>query len=462
MNFIPNTELEQREMLKEIGVRSLEELLIDIPEELRKVRLNLEEGLSELELLKHLKRLSDKNGNLDDYISFLGAGAYDHFIPSLIKHLTSRGEFYTAYTPYQPEVSQGTLQAIYEYQTLICELTGMEVSNASMYDGASALAEAAFVAISQTRKNKIVISKAIHPEYRMVLKSYLRGMNTEIAEVEFNFGSANSTNSNSGQTDIEKLRAVVDEDTAGVLMQNPNFFGCIEPMETVSKLAHSKGALLVASVNPISLGILKPPGEYDADIAVGEGQALGNPISFGGPYLGFFATKQKFIHKLPGRLVGMSQDSQGRRGFVLTLQGREQHIRREKATSNICTNQALNALAACIYLCAIGKNGIKEVAELNLHKSHYAYQKIGSIDGFDSQFEAPFFNEFLIKSPINPDQLNKALLEKQIIGGVPLKRFYPNMPNIPNLKNCILFCVTEMRSKEEIDALVDALSDIVK
>ncbi|MFQ6044635.1 MAG: aminomethyl-transferring glycine dehydrogenase subunit GcvPA, partial [Candidatus Poribacteria bacterium] len=337
------------------------------------------------------------------------------------------------------EVSQGTLQAIYEYQSLICELTGMDVSNASLYDGASALSEAAILTLNATNRAEIIVSEAVHPEYRTALKTYLHGLGAPVHEIPY---------AEDGTTDLEELKNAVNENTAGVILQNPNFFGCIERMKEGSEITHSNGALFIACVNPISLGVLKPPGEYNADLAVGEGQPLGNPIAFGGPYLGFFAITQKLMRKLPGRIVGQTKDMQGRRGFVLTLQAREQHIRREKATSNICTNQALNALAACVYLSAMGKSGISEVAQLNLQKSHYAQKRLCELDEFALKFPAPFFNEFLVQCNADPNEINKKLLNKKIIGGLPVERFYPE------LKNCALFCVTEMRTKDEIDTLV--------
>jgi len=443
MSYISNTDEQRKEMLRAIGVNTFDELLHDIPAELRDFQLNLPEALSELELIKYLRELSEQNVNLDQFTSYLGAGAYDQFIPSVVKFILSRGEFYTAYTPYQPEVSQGTLQAIYEYQSLICELTKMDVSNASMYDGASAFGEAAILTLNASRRSEIVVSSACHPEYRTVLKSYLHGLKVPVHEVCF---------SPDGTTDVEKLREVVNQNTAGILLQNPNFFGCIENMAEAAEIAHSNGALFAACVNPISLGILKPPGEYGADLAVGEGQPLGNAISFGGPYLGFFAVTEKLMRKIPGRLSGQTTDSEGRRGFVLTLQAREQHIRREKATSNICTNQALNALTACVYLSTMGKSGIREVANLNLQKSHYAQSRLCEIDGFDRKFSAPFFNEFVLQCRKSPDEINRELLKHKIIGGLPVEKFYPE------LKDCALFCVTEMRTRDEIDALVDILT----
>ncbi len=336
MDYIPNTECDKEKMLKEMGIPSLETLLENIPPAFRKSSSALPPGLSEPEVLRVLRSLSEKNTNAGTCISFLGAGAYEHYIPSLVDHLASRGEFYTCYTPYQPEVSQGTLQVIYEFQTLMCELTGMDVANSSMYDGSTALTEAALLSIRLKEKNKIICSRAIHPEYRHVLRTYVKGLHTEIVEIDIP----------EGITDINQLEKVIGDNTAAVLVQNPNFFGCIEDMEAISDVTHRHDALFLACVNPVSLGILKPPGEYNADIAVGEAQVLGNYLNYGGPYLGFFTVKKDLLRKMPGRIAGETIDSHGKRCFVLTLQAREQHIRREKATSNICTNQALLALRA--------------------------------------------------------------------------------------------------------------------
>lgn len=446
MDYIPNTARDKEIMLKEMGIPSFEALLEDIPKTLRKFSLPLRDGLSEPQVLKALKDLSEKNSNIDKYISFLGAGAYEHFIPSVVDHLTSRSEFYTCYTPYQPEVSQGTLQAIYEFQTLMCELTSMDAANASMYDGSTALTEAALLSIRLKEKNRVICSRAIHPEYRQVLRTYLKGLHTEIVEID----------TPKGITDASRLEKVIDDNTAAVLVQNPNFFGCIEDMETISNITHRHDALFIACVNPISLGILKPPGEYNADIAVGDAQVLGNYLNYGGPYLGFFTVKKELLRKMPGRIAGETIDSNGKRCFVLTLQAREQHIRREKATSNICTNQALLALRACIYLCALGKKGMAELANHNIQKSHYAYERLCSMDIFEPTFQQPFFHEFALKARGNLriDAINKYLLTKGIIGGVKLSRFYPD------LDNSMLLCVTETKTKESIDRLVSELSRI--
>ncbi len=446
MDYIPNTERDREIMLKEMGISSFEALLESIPKALRKFSLPLPGGLSEPQALKALKDLSEKNGNTDTYISFLGAGAYDHYIPSVVDHLASRSEFYTCYTPYQPEVSQGTLQAVYEFQTLMCELTGMDVANSSLYDGSTALTEAALLSIRLKEKNKIICSRAIHPEYRQVLKTYLKGMQTGIVEID----------APEGVTDINRLEKVVDDNTAAVLVQNPNFFGCVEDMETISDIVHKHGALFVACVNPVSLGILKPPGEYNADIAVGEAQVLGNYLNYGGPYLGFFTAKKDFLRKMPGRITGETVDGAGKRCFVLTLQAREQHIRREKATSNICTNQALLALRACIYLSALGKKGVVELSRLNFQKSHYAYERLCDLKILETAFQQPFFHEFVmkIKGNLRIGKINKDLLAKGIVGGLELSGLYPD------LDNSMLLCVTETKTKESIDRLVTELAQI--
>jgi glycine dehydrogenase subunit 1 len=364
-------------MLKSIGAGCIDELFNDIPEQVQlKRRLNLNSPISEIELTEHMRKLAEENTGTDKLTCFLGAGAYDHYIPSVIKHIISRSEFYTAYTPYQAEISQGTLQTIFEYQTMISSLTGMEVSNASMYDGATSSTEAMIMACESTKRKSVIISKTVHPEVRRVIKTYLKFRNIEVIEVEHK----------GGETDIEKLKDLVSDSTAGVLIQNPNFFGIIESTAEIEKIVHGKKALLVMSVNPISLGVLKTPGEYGADIAVGEGQCLGNSLSFGGPYLGFMATNTKLMRKMPGRIVGQTVDADGKRAYVLTLQAREQHIRRHKATSNICSNQALNALTAAIYLTIMGKQGIKEVASQCFNKAHYAYDKITALKGYKPVF----------------------------------------------------------------------------
>lgn len=444
-SYIPNTPEDERKMLESIGLNSVEELFKDIPENIRlKRKLNLNNPMSELEVKKQVDSLSNKNLNSDDLICFLGAGTYDHYIPSIIKHITGRSEFYTAYTPYQPEISQGTLQAIFEYQTMIAELTNMEVSNASMYDVGTACAEAAMMAMGSTKRKSIVVSKTVHPDTRRVLKTYMRFHGGEVIEIDCN----------EGETDIEKLKASVTNTTAAVIVQNPNFFGIVENIEEVEKAAHSNKAMLVMNVDPISLGVLKTPGEYGADIVVGDGQALGNTMSFGGPHLGFMATTSKLMRKLPGRIVGESVDVDGKRAYVLTLQAREQHIRRQKATSNICSNQAINALIAAIYMSTMGKQGIREVAEQCLNKSHYAFNELTKSGKYRPVFNKPFFKEFAVRNAVSPDNINSELMKNGILGGFSLEKYYPE------LENSLLFCVTEKRTKEEIDKLVSVMEGI--
>ncbi|WP_272509025.1 aminomethyl-transferring glycine dehydrogenase subunit GcvPA [Clostridium ganghwense] len=435
--YIPNV-LEQEKMLKSIGVDSIEDLFTDIPQDIRlKGELNIGNPMSELELSKYMKKLSNKNKSLDELVCFLGAGAYDHYIPSVIKHITSRSEFYTAYTPYQPEISQGTLQSIFEYETMICNLTGMDVSNASIYDGGTAAAEAAMLAVREKRnRGSIVVSKTVHPETRKIINTYMRFKGIEVIEIDYL----------DGVTDIEKLEKAVDKNTAGVIVQNPNFFGIIEDFTEIEKITHKNNSLLIMSVDPISLGILKTPGEIGADIAVGEGQSLGSTLSFGGPYIGFMAVTSKLMRKIPGRIVGQTEDIEGKRGFVLTLQTREQHIRREKATSNICSNEALNALAAAVYFSTMGKEGIKEVALQCTQKAHYAFKEITKKGKFKPLFDKPFFKEFAVTSEVAAGRINRELLNKGIIGGYDLRRDY-------SLNNSLLLCVTEKRTKEEIDTL---------
>ena len=446
MNFIPHTEKDRQEMLKFLGLKSVDDLFVDIDKRLiLKKDLDLPEAISELELSRHMLALSEKNREVIHNSCFLGAGAYNHFIPSVVNHVISRSEFYTAYTPYQPEVSQGTLQAIFEYQTMIANLTGMDVVNASVYDGASALAEAAIMAANITHRDEIIISSTIHPEYRRVVKTYCDAHDLKLTEVSFN----------NGITNLNNLKKKISEKTAAVFLQNPNFFGCIENVLDIEKICHDKKALFVISiVEPTSLGLLKAPGEYGADIVTGEGQSFGNPLSFGGPYFGFMGTKKEYMRYIPGRLSGITIDNKGRRGFVLTLQTREQHIRRERASSNICTNQALNALAAAVYLTTLGKSGLKEVSNLCYQKAHYTFEKIKEIPGFKAVFNSPFYDEFLIKCPVKPEKLNEKLLENNIIGGLDIGKYYPK------LKNAMLFCVTEKNTKEEIDRLVKVLRSL--
>jgi len=444
--YISNTEPQQDSMLAEIGVGSLEELFNAIPRQVRlSRRLHLPEAVSEMELVAHMRKLAEKNQDLDNFICFLGAGAYDHFIPSVVDHLISRQEFYTAYTPYQPEISQGTLQSIFEYQTMICELTGMDVANASMYDGASAMAEATVMACSAARRSEVVVAQTVHPESRETISTYCKFKGIQVSE----FGYLD------GQIDLADLERKISTKTGAVVVQTPNFFGVIESLKEVAELAHRHKALLVVGVDPISLALIKPPGELGADIVVGEGQSLGNPLSYGGPYLGFFAVTGKLMRKMPGHIVGQTSDKHGNRGFVLTIQTREQHIRRGKATSNICSNEALNALAATIYLTLMGKQGLREVAELSLQKAHYAFSRLTGLKNFQPVFTSPFLNEFVVKSIMPVPELNKKLLESRIIGGYDLGKAYPEM------ENCWLLAVTEKRTREEIDCLIRKVEGMI-
>ena len=444
MSYIPHTEADRQKMLKSIGIDSVDELFQVVPEAKRYPSLEVPPPLSEMEVVRLLRGLAEENADLDHHPCFLGAGAYRHFIPAVVDHVLRRGEFYTAYTPYQPEASQGTLTAIYEYQSMICDLTGMDVTNASLYDGASALAEAALMAARITRREELVVARNVHPAYRQVLRTYAQGLGLPIREVGYD---------RQGRVDLASARETLSSGSACLIVQHPNFFGCLEGLSSASELAHRFGALLVACVDPIALGLFRPPGEEGADLVVGEGQALGNPLGFGGPYLGFLACRQEYMRQLPGRLVGMTTDTQGRRGFVLTLQTREQHIRREKATSNICSNEALVALAATVYLAAMGKQGLRQVAELCFHKAHYTARQIEGLPGFVLPF-GRFFKEFVVKPPLSPREVNAKLWERGIVGGYDLGRDYPE------LADGLLFCVTEMNPREEIDALVRALEEI--
>lgn len=439
MEYIPKTAAEETAMLEAIGVSSFDQLL-EIPAGLRLNRpLALPPPLSQMELRRELWEISRKNLDTTTALSFLGGGSYDHFVPSTVGHVLSKSEFYTSYTPYQAEMSQGLLQTIYEYQTMICQLTGMEVSNASVYDGASALAEGALMAMRVTKRSKVILARTVHPHYRQVVKTYLSGLPAaRTKEAPFHAGS----------TSIEQLGEIIDDQTAAVMIQYPNFFGQLEEVEEIERLAHARGALLVMAVDPISLGILKSPGEFNADIAVGEGQSLGNAVSYGGPYVGFFATRRDFIRQMPGRVVGATTDGQGRPGFCLTLQTREQHIRRERATSNICTNQALNALAAAVYLATVGKEGLRDVAMLCLAKSHTAQEKIAAIPGFSVPFTAPFFKEFVVQLPVPASRLLKKARRAGILAGIDLGAYYRE------LKNHLLICATEKHHPEDIERLV--------
>ena len=430
--YLPNTDVDRVAMLREIGVSSTEELFKDIPERFRHAHFRLPPPLSELELKEELSQLANLNANLDNYACFLGAGYYRHFIPSVVGHIIGRSEFYTPYTPYQAEVSQGTLQAIYEYQSLVCQLTGMEVSNAGMYDVSTAAAEASLMACRITIKDKVAVLSTVNPRYREVVYTYITGRNILLEKME-----PDSVSLSSGY--------------ACLIVQQPNFFGYFEDMRACTQKAHDIGALLIVIVDPISLGMFKPPGDYAADIVVAEGQVLGNPISFGGPGLGIFTCRKKYLRQIPGRIVSKTSDAAGQPGYVLTLQTREQHVRRERATSNICTNEALMALATTVYLATLGKMGLCRVAELCYHKAHYAANEIGKLKGFSLFFQEPFFREFVVRCPIPPHQINKALSKKRIIGGLDISHI---------IENSILFCVTEVNTKQQIDRLVEILGTL--
>lgn len=445
MPYSFNTPEDRQAMLEAIGVASVEQLFEGVPQEFRlKELLEIPTALGELELTGHMAALAAENSHAGDKVCFLGGGAYDHFVPAVVDALASRGEFYTSYTPYQPEVSQGNLQAMFEYQTLICQLTGMDVSNASLYDGGTAAAEAVLMSMSVTRREgRVVASSSVHPEYREILQTYLANLDTELVPV----GAPDGT------TNIDELRDAVDDSTACVLIQHPNFFGCLEEVQAIGDVAHGAGALLVQLFDPISLGLLKRPGDLGADIAVAEGQSLGTPMSFGGPYLGIMACREKYVRRLPGRIAGQTTDRRGRRCWVLTLQTREQHIRREKATSNICTNQGLIALRAGIYLATLGPQGLRETADLCLQKAHYTLEQITAGDRFSAAFQKPFFTECVVRDAHGrvSDLLADAA-EAGYLAGVPLGRWYPE------LDDCFLVAVTEKRTKDEIQALAECLA----
>lgn len=444
MKYIPTTNEEVRHMLDAIGIESIDELFADIPPDLRfEGELNLPPALYEAELLRHGKKLADLNQNVaDDLVCFMGGGAYDHLTPAALRTVLSRSEFYTAYTPYQAELTQGVLQSIFEFQTMICQITGMDVANASVYEGASALAEGAIMACAHTGRGRVLISETCHPEYRLVVETYLRHQGIQVDTVP----------QDEGIVDIEALKDALDKDVACVLMQHPNVYGCLEPVAEASDAVHEVNGLFVVSVDPISLGLLEPPAAYGADIAVGEGQPLGNSLSFGGPYLGFLAAKQELVRRIPGRVAGETVDVEGRRGFVLTLQTREQHIRRERATSNICTNQALNALAAAAYLAFVGKEGFKEVAYLSFQKAHYTQKALLATGKARPMWDRPFFKEFAISCDVSPEDLQAHLLSEGFLVGPTFNRLGLSPAD------GLLVCATEARSKEEIDRFAAAFA----
>lgn len=441
-HYISNTDLDRKAMLDAIGVSSIGELFADVPEDLRFPQVELPAPLSEAELMRELRRMSGRNANAHSHSIFLGAGAYNHFVPSAVDALLRRAEYYTAYTPYQPEISQGTLQAIFEYQTLICALTGMDAANASHYDGATAMAEAAVMALNSTRnKRTIVVAPSVNPQHRAVLRTYMQGLGVTI------------TGDEDINASLDDVLARIDDTTAAVIVQTPDFLGQMHDLKPVAEKIHAAGGLLIAHVDPIALGLFQSPGAAGADIVTGEGQSLGIPLSFGGPYLGIFACKEQYLRRMPGRLTGATTDIEGRLAYVLTLRTREQDIRREKATSNICTNQGLMMLASTVYTCLMGKSGLRQVAELCYHRAHYAAAQIAALPGFELLTPEPFFKEFAVRTPGPVAELNLALERHGIVGGYDLSQDYPQ------LGNAMLIAVTELNSKADIDALVQALKE---
>lgn len=439
MRYIPNTDAQRAEMLSVIGASSVEDLFADLPKSAKLDRLlDLPEPMSEMELLKHLKALAGLNVDACSAPCFLGAGIYDHFIPVAIDHMISRSEFTTSYTPYQPEISQGTLQAIFEYQTMVCELTGMEVANASMYDGASSVAEAVYMACASTKKDLVLVARSMNPQSRAVLETYASLRGITLKEIGHSNGTLN----------IDDLRANLSDRVGAVVVQSPNFFGSLEDLKAISKMVHDAKALFIVASDLLALSIIEAPGRLGADVVIGDGQSLGNAMSFGGPHFGFFATTQKLMRKMPGRIVGETLDRNGKKCYVLTLQAREQHIRREKASSNICSNQSLCALAGAIYLSLMGKEGLKEVASQSLLKAAYAKDELVKTGSFQAPFTGPFFREFVVTSKENPDSINARLMDNGIIGGYDLRADYPE------LENGWLVAVTEKRTKTEIDSFV--------
>lgn len=442
-HYLPLTDLDREEMLREIGAKSLEDFLTGMPKSLRNPSIRLPEALSEIELQTLLAKIGNKNQHSFSRLSFLGGGSYDHFIPAAVSTVLGRSEFSTAYTPYQPEASQGTLQAIFEFQSLICELMDMEVSNASHYDGSTSLAEAALMACRHTGRTKILVARSVHPHYRKVLSTYLEGSEFAIKEIPF---------SESGNLDKQTLWNEMDKNVAGVIIQTPNFLGVAENLSGMAEQIHAAGALLILSANPLSLGALKPPGQWGADIAVGEGQGLGIPMHMGGPYLGIFSTTRALMRKMPGRVAGITSDADGKRAYCLTLQAREQHIRREKAYSSICTNQALCALAACTYMTLLGKSGLKEVSELNMDRAYYLREKIAAVRDFQADTHQTIFNEFVVRTEKDIKSVLTKMEEHQIFAGIPLSSYYPE------LDHHFLVCATETKTKEDLDRYAEALA----
>lgn len=449
MSYVPNTPAERQEMLRAIGAESVEDLLTAIPEAVRLRRpLELPRALSEADVRRTLARMAGQNADLDRYISFLGAGSYDHIQPSVVPHLAKRAEFFTSYTPYQPEVSQGVLQATYEFQTMICQITGMEVANASLYDGSTAVVEAALLAVGPGGRGEVLVSRALDPQYRATLQTYAHARGFTLREIGLE----------DGVTSVAQLREALTPETKAVIVQQPNFFGALEDVHEIERVTHETKALFVVAITePASLGVLEEPGAYGADIVAAEGCSLGNPIGYGGPALGLFALREKYVRQsMPGRVVGKTVDDRGQTGYVLTLQTREQHIRRERATSNICTNQELLAIFATVYLASLGKRGFADLGAQNLRRAHHAQQAIIAVSGFTPLFTRPYFNEFAITCPMPVERLNAELRKRGIIGGYDLSRDYPEY------ENAALFCVTEARSAEDITTLATALGEIAE
>ncbi|MDH7516889.1 MAG: aminomethyl-transferring glycine dehydrogenase subunit GcvPA [Candidatus Thermoplasmatota archaeon] len=446
MNFIPNSAIKNN-MLKETGLKDIEELFLDIPKQIQIKKLNLQKGLSQQETEQKLREISNKNRPTNNMPSFLGGGIKPHYIPPAVKSIISRAEFYTAYTPYQPEASQGFLQAMFEYQSIIAEITGMDISNASLYDGATALGEASLMCSRINQKKTFVIPQNISWEKKSVLKNYTKGSGIRIKEISYD--------DETGKINLEELKQSVDNDTTGVYVENPNFFGVFEDgVEEISEIVKDPGSLFVVGVDPVSLGIVKSPGEYGADIVIGEGRSFGNTMDFGGSSLGIFACRNEFLRQMPGRIIGMTKDLDGRRAFCMTLQTREQHIRRGKATSNICTNEGLCALTAVVYLAWLGGNGLEELSRVNFERGQKLVKLISSIDGFEKRFMGIHFNEFVIKSKTDTNKVNKELLKKDVQGGLSLGRWYPE------LRDCMLFGVSEMHTDKDIEKLVSALEEV--
>lgn len=447
MSYFPVSSEDQQVMLDTIGVENFGQILQGIPISLRNPSIQVPESLSEHEVRHFFGGLAKLNTNTRDVLSFLGAGAYEHYIPATVNAIISRSEFYTAYTPYQAEASQGTLQTIFEYQSLVCELTGMDVSNGSHYDGSTALAEAALLSLAKTRRNQILVAKSIHPEFRKVIQTYVEKTGAKVSEVGF---------LKNGNLDLKDLQTQLTSEVASVILSNPNFFGSIEDLSGVSELIRKNESLFILTGNPLSFSFFKTPAEWGADIACGEAQPLGVPMSFGGPWLGYFTTTRSLMRQIPGRLVGLTKDADGNRAFCLTLQAREQHIRREKASSNICTNQALCAIAACVYMASLGRQGIRHVAELNMENACYLREQIAKIKGFRILTDGVIFNEFIVETSIKPAALNEKLLAKGILGGLDLEAIYPEF------KNGWLLCATETKSKEDLDRFVSAIQECVR